>query len=112
VTFDTSTGGLTVHAGEIWFLYTNLQIEDTGAASTGVQINLQIHGSASPVIGTVYNATTMSSRLGMHTSGVVKITADDVLYVYIDPSEDTPVADGMEVADNNENTRFGGFRIA
>lgn len=112
VTFDTGNYRVPVTAGEVWNVYAYLQIEDNAPASTDVQVQLDIRVSgASTGVSTVFNAAALGSRFGMGTSGIIKITADGYLDVAVTPAETTPAADGLVIAGNATNTRFGGFRI-
>ena len=111
VNFDAVTGSVEVQAGEVWYFYTSLQVEDSGVASTGVQIVLRIQGATSLAVGAVYNVPSLASRVGFGASGIIAFSANDLVKVYIEATEDTPAADGLEIAANSENTRFGGFRI-
>jgi hypothetical protein len=112
VVFDTTNFRVPVVAGEVWNVYSYLQIEDNAPASTDVQVQLDIRVSgASTGVSTVFNAAALGSRFGMGTSGIIKITADGYLDVAVTPTETTPAADGLVVAGNATNTRFGGFRI-
>ena len=112
VTFDVNTGAVTVKSGEVWYFYTSLQLEDSAAPSTNLQIILRVQGTLTRAVGSVVNVPATSSRLAPSACGVMAIGVDDLVKVYIEVTEDTPDAGGMEIAANGENTRFGGFRIA
>lgn len=111
ISYDTGNYGPTVANGQVWFFYTALQLEDTAAASTGVQVQLRIHGPSTSIIGETHNFPTITSRVGVSCSGVIPCVATEAVYVDIAITEDTPDAAGMTVAANSDNTRFGGFRL-
>ncbi len=112
VTFDTAQYRIPVVAGQVWSVWSYLQIEDNAPASTDVQVQLDIRvNGGSTGASTVFNAAALGSRFGMGTSGIIKVTADGYLDVAVTPTEATPAADGLVIAGNATNTRFGGYRI-
>lgn len=112
VSFDTTNFRVPVTAGEVWSVYSFLQIEDTSTASTSVQVQLDIRvNGSSNGVSTVYNEGTVDGRFGFGTSGIIKVTTTGYLDVAVTPTETTPDAAGLAIAGNAINTRFGGFRI-
>lgn len=112
VTFDTSNNRVPVTAGEVWFFYTALQIEDTDAPSTDVQVQLDIcRAGVNNGASSVVNFASLASRFSMYAAGIFVISSTGYVDVYVTPQENTPSATGLEIANNATNTRFGGYRI-
>lgn len=111
VTFNTADKRIPVTANSFWFFYVALQIEDTGAASTDVQIDLKIRLNGGTGPGQVVSYPTSPSRFGLYTGGIVQVASDGYVDVAISATENTPVVGGLTIAANSDNTRFGGFRI-
>lgn len=112
VVFDTVNFRVNVVAGTVWFFYVSLQIEDTGAASTETQVQIDIRRSgASSGLGTVAAYDAVQSRFGAYTGGLLKFTSDGYVDVSVTPTETTPSATGLAIAGNATNTRFGGYRV-
>lgn len=111
VTFDTANNRVPVTSGQVWFFYAQLQVEDVGAASTSVQLQLDIRLNGVAQASSVTNYTTAQSRFGASASGVVKITGSGHVDVAVTVGETTPANPGVKIAGNATNTRFGGFRI-
>jgi hypothetical protein len=110
VVFDTANYQVPVKAGEVWFFYCTLQLEDAGAASTDVQISGYIGGTDD--IAMVRSYVTAQTRDGFSWSGIKKVTADGFVKVSVVCNETTPANPGLSIANNTGNTRFGGYRIA
>lgn len=113
VTFDTAGFQVPVPLNSVWMFYVSLQVEDISAASTGVQVPVNIVSVNRPGdrISGIFNAPSLNSRFGFSTSGIfVATTANDFVYVSVSPNETTPVAGGLSISANS-NTRFGGFRL-
>lgn len=110
VTFDTTLHQIPVVAGQVWYFYGSLQVEDAGAATTGFQM-LAVIGTANDVC-TVRDYTTAQPRDGFAWGGVLKVTADGFVKMQVVATETTPATPGVIIAANIGNTRFGGYRIA
>lgn len=111
VTFNTADKRIPVTANSFWFFYVALQIEDTGAASTDVQVDLKIRLNGGTGPGQVVSYPTSPSRFGLYTGGIVQVSADGYVDVAVSATEAAPVVGGLTIAANSDNTRFGGFRI-
>ncbi len=112
LTFNTGANRAPVTGPTVWFVYANLQIEDTGAASTAVQVQMDIRlNGTSTGVGTVAAYQTAQSRFGMSTMGLIVVPTAGYIDCAITATETTPSATGLAIAGNDANTRFGGFRI-
>lgn len=111
VTFDTGNSRVPVLQNQVWFFYAQLQIEDSGAASTGVQFETIIRRSGTNIAASVFNYDAALPRFGTWAGGIVTIPADGNVDVAVVATETTPSATGLTVAGNATNTRFGGYRL-
>lgn len=112
LTFNTGTFRAPVTGPTVWFVYLNLQVEDTGAASTAVQMQADVRlNGTSTGIGTIAAYQTAQSRFPLSTMGIIVVPTAGYLDVAVSASETTPSATGLAIAGNAGNTRFGGFRI-
>lgn len=112
VTFDTANKRIACPANSFWFFYCALELEDTGAASTDLELNLEIrpNGGAGGVCQKLGLAA-VPTTFGMFTAGILPFTSAGFTDVALSVDEATPVVDGVTVKANATNTRFGGFRI-
>lgn len=113
VTFDTTNYRVPVAAGELWHFYCYLQIEDELTASTDVQIviDVRVNGITSSGFSGLRNYNTAQDRDGFGTSGIIPITEDGFVDVALTVLQGTPESGSLEIAANQQNTRFGGYRI-
>ena len=110
VAYDTANSRLEVPAGQTWFFYCSLQLDDPSPASASVQVIAAI-GTADNV-ATVRNYVTAQSRDGFSWSGIMRFEAASTVGVSVLATESgVGSADGLSVAGNN-NSRFGGYRIS
>lgn len=111
VAYDTANARIDIPAGQTWFFYCALQLEDDAPSSSSVQVIAAI-GSADNVC-MVRNYVTAQARDGFSWSGIMRFEAASTVGVSVQVSESGGgAADGMSVAGNQGNTRFGGYRIS
>lgn len=112
VTFDTTLHRVPVAAGTVWYFYAYLQVEDVGAASTSVQVVLDIRQNGAATGASSFAAyTTAQTRFPVSAGGIVKATIDGYVDVAVTPTEATPASPGLKISGNATTTRFGGYRI-
>lgn len=112
VTFDTANSRVPVPANQVWFFYCQLMLEDSGAASHDVQVDLYIRKNGVNQVGSISSWHTATSQFGAFVSGIVKMDGSNGnVDVSITANETTPSATGITIAANAANTRFGGYRL-
>jgi hypothetical protein len=113
VGYDTGLFRAAVEGPTVWFCWLNLEVEDTVAASTDVQMQavVRLNGTATDFGVSFQSAATGNLRFPMTTMGLLVVPTAGYLDVAVTADEATPAADGLAIIGNATNTRFGGFRI-
>jgi hypothetical protein len=112
VTFDITNYQVPVTAGSVWLFYVQLQVEDTGAASTNVQFitNIRSVNNSGYVVSSLTNLATVNSRFSATATGIIPFASADFVQVIVVASETTAASGGLNISANS-NSRFGGVRL-
>lgn len=109
--FDAANFRFQVSEGEIWYFYAQVQVADSGAATTAwdLQLDVRPQGVAGDGFGTYESLAAAIETHNLRTSGIIAVAAG-VTYVDVALTCNGTGAD-IAVEANVTNTRFGGYRI-